>query len=161
MSLPPRALKLAATVLAVALLALAATWTVRYLAGDERSVAVTGTIEALQVDVSAKIVGRIVERPVTEGQPVERGQLLVRLGADELAAEVRRAEAAAATAAAQLRDLLAGARREEIDEAEARAARAQAQLDDLLAGSREQEIEQARANLRNAAATREWTQRDL
>ncbi|MBI4594133.1 MAG: efflux RND transporter periplasmic adaptor subunit, partial [Candidatus Rokubacteria bacterium] len=43
----------------------------------------------------------------------------------------------------------------------ARAARASAQLDDLLAGARAQEIEQARAALRNAAATREWTARDL
>jgi len=64
-------------------------------------------------------------------------------------------------AEAQVRDLEAGARREEIQEAEARAARADAQLKDLLAGSRAQEIEQARAAVRNATATREWTERDF
>jgi HlyD family secretion protein len=74
---------------------------------------------------------------------------------------VRRAEAAVRTAEAQLKDLQAGARREEIEEAEARAARAQAQLADLLAGSRQQEIEQARAAVRNATAVREWSEREL
>ena len=156
-----RPLKLAATAALVLLVGLAATWTVHRLQGQDRSVSVTGTIEALQVDVSAKIAGRIVERTVREGQPVERGQLLVRLGDQELAAEVRRAEAAVRTAEAQLKDLQAGARREEIEEAEARAARAQAQLDDLLAGSRRQEIEQARAAVRNATAVREWSEREL
>ena len=156
-----RPVKLAATAALVLLAALAATWTVHRLQGQDRSVSVTGTVEALQVDVSARIAGRIVDRTVREGQPVERGQLLVRLGDQELAAEVRRAEAAVRTAEAQLKDLQAGARREEIEEAEARAARAQAQLDDLLAGSRQQEIEQARAAVRNATAVREWSEREL
>ena len=156
-----RPLKLAATAALVLLLALVATWTVRRLNGDDGAVSVTGTIEALQVDVSAKIAGRIVERTAREGQPVERGQLLVRLGDEELAADRRRAEAAVRTAEAQLRDLQAGARREEIEEADARAARAEAQLNDLLAGTRQQEIEQARAALRNVTAVREWSQREL
>lgn len=156
-----RSVKLGGAGALVLLLALAVTWTVRRLDSEDPTVAVTGTIEALQVDVSAKITGRIVERTVKEGQPVERGQLLVRLADGELAAEVRRAEAAVRTADAQLRDLQAGARREEIQEAEARVARAQALLDDLLAGSREPEIEQARAALRNATVVREWNEREL
>jgi HlyD family secretion protein len=130
-----RSLKLGGTGALVLLLVLAATWTVRRLDGDDRTVAVTGTIEALQVDVSAKITARIAERTVTESQPVERGQLLVRLVDDEAAAEVRRAEAALRTA--------------------------QAQLSDLEAGARQQEIEQARATLRNATVTREWAEREL
>ncbi len=156
-----RPVKLAATAALVLLAALAATWTVHRLNGQDRTVSVTGTIEALQVDVSAKIAGRIVERTVREGQPVERGLPVVGGGDEELAAEGRRAEAAVRTAEAQLKDLQAGARREEIEEAEARAARARAQLDDLLAGSRQQEIEQARAAVRNATAVREWSEREL
>jgi HlyD family secretion protein len=124
----------AAGALAVVVL-LAALWMTRRLNGDTGALAVTGTIEATQVDVSPKVTGRIVERAVREGQPVERGQLLVRLDAAEFSAEVRRAEAALRTA--------------------------EAQLADLLAGPRAQEIEQARANLRNAGATREWTEREL
>lgn len=130
-----RPLKLAAAAALVLLLALAVTWTVRRLSGDEQAIAVTGVMEALQVDVSAKITARIVERTVKEGQRVERGQLLVRLADDDLVAEARRTEAAVRTAEAQLKDLEAGARREE--------------------------LEQARAALRNASAVREWSEREL
>lgn len=98
-------------------------------------VSVTGTIEAIQVDVSARIAGRITERPVNEGDRVVAGQLLVRLDEAELAAEVRRQEAAVRTAQSTLNDLVAGARREE--------------------------MEDARAALQSATATREWTERDF
>jgi HlyD family secretion protein len=85
--------------------------------------------------VSAKIAGRIAERPVNEGDRVSTGQLLVRLDEAEQAAEVRRQEAAVRTAQSTLNDLLAGARREE--------------------------MEDARAALQSATATREWTERDF
>src|SRR5207244_926242 len=111
-----RRLKLGGAGALVLQLVLAATWTVRRLDGEDRAVAVTGTIEALQVDVSAKITARIVERTVAESQPVERGQLLVRLADAEPAAEVRRAEAAVRTAPAQLSDLAAGARSQEVEQ---------------------------------------------
>jgi HlyD family secretion protein len=151
----------AAAVALVVAAGLAAVWAVRRLDGDTGVVMVTGTVEARQIDVSAKVTGRIVQLPVREGQGVERGQLRAVLDAEESGADVVRAEAALAGAEARLRDLEAGARPEEIREAEARVAQAQARLDDLLAGSRAQEIEQARATLRNAAVTREWTQREL
>jgi len=98
------------------------------------AVSVTGTIEAIQVDVSAKIAGRIAARPVNEGDRVTVGQLLVRLDDSEQAAEVRRQEAAVRTAESTLRDLEAGARAEE--------------------------LEDARAAVQSATATREWTERD-
>jgi HlyD family secretion protein len=155
-----RGVKILAVAAVLVGVGLAATWASRRFATDDGALAVTGTIEATQVDVSAKITGRIMALTVREGQPVERGQLLVRLDTDELTAEVRRAEAAVRTAQAQLRDLQAGARPQEIQEAEAQAARAQSQLDDLLAGSRVPEVERARAEVRNASATREWTEGD-
>jgi HlyD family secretion protein len=86
------------------------------------------------VDVSAKILGRIAERPVNEGDRVTLGQLLVRLDESAQVAEVRRQEAAVRTAESTLKDLLAGARAEE--------------------------LEDARAALQSAGATREWTERD-
>jgi HlyD family secretion protein len=98
-------------------------------------VSVTGTIEAIQVDVSARIAGRITERPVNEGDRVVAGQVLVRLDEAELAAEVRRQEAAVRTA--------------------------QSTLNDLVAGARHEEMEDARAALQSASATREWTERDF
>ncbi len=153
--------RLAVAAAAVAAGGLGAAWVAGRLSGETGRLGVTGMIEATQVDVSAKITGRIVELAAREGQHVERGQLLARLDAEELAAEVRRTEAAVRAAEAELANLVAGARREEIREAEARAAQARARLDDLLAGPRAQEIEQARAALRNAEATREWTERDF
>lgn len=96
---------------------------------------VTGTVEATQVDVSAKIVGRILSLRVVEGDRVVEGRLLIRLDDRELSAEVERSEAALRSAEARLRDLLAGARQEEID--------------------------QAREALRSATATRVWTERDF
>jgi HlyD family secretion protein len=87
--------------------------------GSRTIVSVTGTVEATQVDVSTKITGRIVARPVKEGDAVTEGQLLARLDATELAADARRQEAAVRSAQATLRDLLAGARGEEIEDARA------------------------------------------
>ncbi|HEV8142943.1 MAG TPA: HlyD family efflux transporter periplasmic adaptor subunit [Methylomirabilota bacterium] len=157
----PRALKLGAAVALVVTLGLTTAWAVRHFKADETTLPLSGTIEGIQVDVSTKIMGRIAEVAVREGEPVRRGRVLVRFDPDELRGELRRAEAAVATAEAQLRDLVAGARPQEIREAEEQVARAEARLADLLAGSRQQEIEQARANLRNAEATRVWTERDF
>jgi len=158
--MPSRAQKLAAAAALVVTVGLAVTWASRRMAEGPATVSVTGTIEATQVDISPRITARIVERTVREGQPVERGQLLVKLDDQQLTAELRRAEATLRASEAQLRDLRAGARPQEIQEAEATAARADAQLADLRAGSRRQEIEQARAAVDNATATRVWTTRD-
>ncbi|MBI2202881.1 MAG: efflux RND transporter periplasmic adaptor subunit [Candidatus Rokubacteria bacterium] len=155
-----RALRLLAIAVVLAAVGLTATWAARRFGAPDRDLHVTGTIEGTQVDVSAKVAGRIVELPVRDGQRVESGQLIARLEAAELEADVHRAAAAVRTATARLRELQAGTRAEEIREAEARAARAEAQLRDLLAGARQPEIEQARAALRNATATRDWTERD-
>jgi len=126
----------AAGLVLLVLLSAAATWAGRHLGGGApKPVSLTGTVEATQVDVSVKITGRIVERLVKEGDAVTRGQLLVRLDDAELAAEARRQEAALRSAQATLRDLRAGARKEE--------------------------IEDARAGLASAEATREMTQREF
>jgi HlyD family secretion protein len=155
-----RAARLLAVAVLVAAVGLTATWAARRFGAPDRALHVTGTVEGTQVDVSAKVAGRIVELAVRDGQRVERGQLIARLDAAELDADVHRAEAAVRTATARLRELEAGTRSEEIREAEARVARAEAQLADLLAGARGPEIEQARAGLRNATATRDGTERD-
>jgi HlyD family secretion protein len=116
----------AGLVLLVALSVVAA-WGGRYLGGGaSKPVAVTGTIEATQVDVSVKITGRILERLVKEGDRVTRGQVLVRLDDSELAADVRRQDAALRSAQATLRDLQKGARPQEIEDARAAVSSAEA-----------------------------------
>ncbi len=121
-----------------------------------------GTVEAkVVVQVGAKITGRLVTVLVDQGHAVEPGQILARLDDAEIRAEVRRRDAALRAAEAQLRDLLAGARSEEVAEARANVAHAQAQLDDLRAGSRPPEIEELQERLKSATATRILAERDL
>ncbi|MBI2152940.1 MAG: efflux RND transporter periplasmic adaptor subunit [Candidatus Rokubacteria bacterium] len=157
-----RLLRTAAVLLVVAALGIGGPLVSRILnSRGVPTIQVTGNMEATQVDVSAKIAGRILSVRVREGDRVTEGQPLVRLDDAELRAEVERAEAALKSAEAQLQDLLAGARRQEIEEARATVARAQSQLNDLLAGSRREEIEQAREAVRSAEVTRVWTERDL
>lgn len=157
-----RLARIVGVLLVVAALAVGGPFALRILnSGGAPAIQVTGNMEATQVDVSAKIAGRILSLRVREGDRVTEGHLLVRLDDAELKAEVERAEAALKSAEAQLRDLLAGARRQEIEEARATVDRAQSQLNDLLAGSRREEIEQAREAVRSAEATRVWTERDL
>jgi HlyD family secretion protein len=105
----------------------AAAWAGRHLGGGApKAVAVTGTIEATQVDVSVKITGRILVRLVKEGDRVTRGQVLVRLDDSELAADVRRQDAALRSAEATLRDLRKGARPQEIEDGRAAVSSAEA-----------------------------------
>jgi len=113
--------------LVVVALSVAAAWAGRRFGGGPIApIAVTGTIEATQVDVSVKITGRILERLVKEGDKVTRGQVLVRLDDSELAADVRRQEAALRSAQATLRDLQKGARQQEIEDARAAVASGEA-----------------------------------
>jgi HlyD family secretion protein len=125
----------AAVLVLLIALSVAATWAGLHLGvGPSKPVGVTGTIEATQVDVSVKITGRILQRLVKEGDRVTRGQVLVRLDDSELAADVRRLDAALRSAQSTLRDLQKGAR--------------------------PQEVEDARAAVSSAEATRTMTERD-
>jgi membrane fusion protein YbhG len=121
---------------------------------------VTGTIEATQVDVGAKATARIRQIRVEEGQRIRRGELLIVLDDDQVRAEVARLEAAREVARAQLKDLLAGARPEEIRAARQAVLQAEARLRDLEAGARRQEVEQGRSAVASAEATRAMAERE-
>jgi len=89
----------------------------------------TGTIEATEVRVGSKILGRIQDLLVKEGETVKVGQVMARLESAEYAAAVERDRASVAKAEAQLAELLAGARDQEIKEARAAVAQAEANLE--------------------------------
>jgi HlyD family secretion protein len=89
----------------------------------------SGNIEATDAQVSFKVAGRVVERPVDEGQPVKAGQLVARLDDTEFRQEEARLEAQAEVARAQLKELVAGFRAEEVAEAEAGVEAAKAEAD--------------------------------
>jgi HlyD family secretion protein len=122
-----RWVKGAAVLVLLIALSVAVTWGGLHRGGvTSKPVSMTGTIEATQVDVSVKITGRIVERLVKEGDRVTRGQVLVRLDDSELAADVKRLEAALRAAQSTLRDLEKGARPQEIEDARAAVSSAEA-----------------------------------
>ena len=143
----------------VALVALAGVglWALSRRAPHTVGLSVTGTIEARDVDLSPKTTARIAAIRVEEGSRVRRGDLVIQLDDAEVAADVARLEAGVRVTQAQLADLVAGARKEEVAESRAQLARAEASLADLLAGSRKEEIQAAR----QVVAQAEARQRDL
>jgi HlyD family secretion protein len=96
------------------------------LHGCERPDLVQGEVEAAQVDVSAKLPGRVAEVLVDLGQRVKKGETLARLASPEIGAKLDQASAARAAAAAQSAKADGGARKEEIRAAESQWVRAEA-----------------------------------
>ena len=90
---------------------------------------VSGFIEGEEISIAAEIGGRIEIVAVDEGDPVTKGQELVRLDRATLDAQIAQAQAALETAKAQLAQVKAGARAEDIRQAEAALAQAIAQRD--------------------------------
>lgn len=128
-----------------------------------------GTLEWDRVELIAEASEPIVELPVREGSPVESGQILARLDPARRQARLDQARAARGAAAARLRELEAGPRKEAIAQAQARQAGAR-----LVFGVRDREylrlldlarrnaasmdaVDQARAALDAAQAERDAT----
>jgi HlyD family secretion protein len=124
------------------------------------SITAVGTVRAgAEVILSFETSGRVSMVAVQEGERAEKGQLLAQLDQADLALQVRSAEAALASAQAQLDALREGPRREEISAAEGQVAAAQAALnqasaqrDQLLSGATEAEIAAAQATVKSAKA---------
>ncbi len=86
----------------------------------------SGLIEADEVQVSAKIGGRLAQVRVREGEEVKPGQLVAVLEHSDIDADIERARGALAAADAVARDMQRGSRVEQIEAARARLAQAQA-----------------------------------
>lgn len=87
--------------------------------GDDNVFKVSGTIEAREVDISPKLAGRIEAIYADEGDKIKKGELLLQMDDQQLKIQVERAIAAQKAADETLRDLEAGARKEEIASATA------------------------------------------
>lgn len=77
-----------------------------------------GQVDARTIDVAPKIPGRIDEVLVKEGDTVEAGAVMIRIGIPELSAKLDQATAQQAAAQAQARLVEEGARQEKIREAQ-------------------------------------------
>ena len=119
-----------------------------------------GTIETTEVDISAKYPGKIIELNVDEGDGVEKGKVIARLDDSEIAAAIEQSKAVIATAKANLANLQAGARKEEIAQAQENLSAAKSNWENMTTGYRQQEIDTAKANLKQAESNFEKAKLD-
>ncbi len=105
----------------------------RYASDDDDSGLVRGNgrIEATEIDVAARIGGRIDEILVNEGDFVDSGDVLARMQVDSLRAQLDEARAAQAQAASSVDTAIAqvAMRESDIAAAESRVAQAESELD--------------------------------
>ena len=126
----------------------------------------SGNIEMTEVDVAFKTAGRLVERTVTEGDRVEKGQVVARLDRDQLLKQRDAAAAAVEMAKAQLTQAQTAARyQREATTADVQVRNAdldatQAKLRELKTGARPEEIREARAAVAAADAEFERSRND-
>ena len=89
----------------------------------------TGTIEATQVQLTAKLPGTLQNFSIKEGDQVKKDQLVGTLLRNDLVAQRERDALGVIKAQAQLNDLLSGARQQEINDAQIAVSTAQTNYD--------------------------------
>lgn len=89
----------------------------------------TGTIEATQVELRAKVAGTLQKLTIAAGDPVKKDQLVAEIIRNDLIAQKERDALAVIKAQAQLADLTSGAREQEIKDAEIAVSTAEINLD--------------------------------
>jgi len=87
--------------------------------GPKDVISASGTIEAVEVNVAAKVGGQVLELSVEEGARVAPGDRLALIDHAALDIQLRQAEAGVRLAESQLALLVKGARSEDIRQAEA------------------------------------------
>ncbi len=116
-------------VLAVILIAIGAVWYTSSSNAATPALTYSGTLEAEQIAIVPEIGGRVTDLRVKEGDTVNAGDILVQLDTALLDAQIQQGQAAVATSNANLAQLLAGARPEEIAAAQGALAQAIAARD--------------------------------
>jgi HlyD family secretion protein len=141
-------------------------WHSRSHRNAENVIRLSGNLELTQVDMAFKIPGKLIQRPVDEGDPVRQGQLVARLDAQQASQQRNRDAAAVETAKAaeaQMLTAIAFQRATLEGEIAARAAEvraAQAFLDQLENGARPQEKHQAEAAVQDTRSQAEQAEAD-
>ncbi len=87
--------------------------------GDDKKLSASGTIEATEVTVSAKVGGEIIRLLVDEGANVHKGDTLAIIDRADLEIQLKEALANAAAADAQHKMMVRGSREEDVLQAEA------------------------------------------
>ena len=123
-------------------------------------IAGNGTIESTEVDVTSKVLAKVTVLPPREGDRLRVGELVATLDDADLRAMLQQAQDAHRAALANLEELLAGTRPEDLARVHAQywvaqeaREQARARLDLVKAGPREEEIAQLRAGVQLAQVT--------
>jgi HlyD family secretion protein len=96
---------------------------------SEQTTAIIGIVRATEVRVEPEVTGQLVSIAVEKGAHVHAGDVLAKLSAVELTAQVDQARAALASGVANRNNVYAGVRREQVDSLKAEIAKANARLD--------------------------------
>jgi HlyD family secretion protein len=96
---------------------------------SEQATAIIGIVRATEVRVEPEVTGQLVSIAVEKGAHVHAGDVLAKLSAVELTAQVDQARAALASGVANRNNVYAGVRREQVDSLKAEIAKANARLD--------------------------------
>ena len=127
---------------------------------------VSGNIELTQVDIAFKTAGRLLERTVNEGDAVQKGMVIARLDREQLLRQRDTAEAALATAQAQLSESQSALQwqretmQADLQLKSADLSAAQSQLLQLKNGARPQEIQEAKAAVSAAQTQYDQAKKD-
>jgi HlyD family secretion protein len=95
---------------------------------SEQATAIIGIVRATEVRVEPEVTGQLVSIAVEKGAHVHAGDVLAKLSAVELTAQVDQARAALASGVANRNNVYAGVRREQVDSLKAEIAKANARL---------------------------------
>jgi HlyD family secretion protein len=95
----------------------------------EQPTAIVGVVRATEVRLEPEVNGQLMSIAVEKGAHVRAGDVLARLSAVELTAQVDQARAALTSATANRNNVYAGVRREQVDSLKAAIAKASARLD--------------------------------
>lgn len=135
-------------------------WRVSYHAPlSNNKISGNGAIEATEVDVSAKVAGKVQKLLVEEGDDVKTGQLIATLDSGELAGQMEQAQGNLKASDAVYADLADGTRPEDIRRVRAQYAsavaalqQAEARRDLIRAGTRPEKIAQLQQAYKQAQA---------
>ena len=123
---PPAPSRGAAVVVAVSVAAIVglSLW---YLA-QPQPLLIQGEADATRIDVAARVDGRVGKRPISRGDDVAAGQLLVQIDNPQLLTKLRETEAAKQVATADLARIMVGTRSEVVEQRKAAVASNEANL---------------------------------
>lgn len=122
----------------------------------EGQLVASGTIEVTEVRIGFRMPGTLAQRPVEEGDAVEKGSLIAALDSRENKARLNEAEAGVRVAQAALDELESGFRPEEVAQAQAAVREAAVQAKNLKA-----QAERSRSLFAEGGVSREQLDREV